>query len=42
MTGPESLLELLEADDAIMSNRGFALDHQHSHITLIHPPFFTK
>jgi hypothetical protein len=22
-----------------MSDRGFSLDHQHSHFTLIHPPF---
>ncbi|CAF2969402.1 unnamed protein product [Rotaria sp. Silwood2] len=39
MTGAGSLIELLEAGDTIMSDRGFALDHQHSHLNLVHPPF---
>ncbi|CAF3090989.1 unnamed protein product, partial [Rotaria sp. Silwood2] len=39
MIGAGSLIELMEPGDQIMSDRGFALDHQHSHLTLIHPPF---
>jgi hypothetical protein len=39
MTGAESLIQLMEDGDQIMSDRGFALDHQHSHLTLIYPPF---
>ncbi|CAF5009093.1 unnamed protein product, partial [Rotaria magnacalcarata] len=37
--GAGSLIELLEPGDTIMSDRGFALDNQHSHIKLIYPPF---
>ncbi|CAM4805745.1 unnamed protein product [Rotaria magnacalcarata] len=39
MIGAGSLIELLEPGDTIMSDRGFALDNQHSHIKLIYPPF---
>jgi DDE superfamily endonuclease len=39
MTGPGTLRELMEDGDQIMSDRGFALDPKHSHLTLIFPPF---
>ncbi len=39
MTGARSLMVLLESGDQIMSDRVLALDHQHSHLILINPPF---
>ncbi|CAF1543397.1 unnamed protein product, partial [Adineta ricciae] len=39
MTDAGSLIELLEDGDQIMSDRGFALDLKHTHLSLIHPPF---
>ncbi|CAF3515747.1 unnamed protein product [Rotaria socialis] len=42
MEGPDSLLQLLEDGDQIMSDRGFALDQKHSKFLLIHPPFLER
>ncbi|CAF0814464.1 unnamed protein product [Adineta steineri] len=42
MTGAASLMELLKPSNHIMSDRGFTLDLQHSHISLIHPPFLQR
>ena len=42
MTGPGTLMELMEDGDQIMSDRGFALDAKHSHLTLIYPPFLER
>lgn len=42
MNGPGSLIELLEDDDQIMSDRGFALDPKNSKFVLIHPPFLER
>lgn len=39
MTGDDSLIDLLEPGDCIMSDRGFALSPHHSHVSLIHQPF---
>jgi hypothetical protein len=42
MDGPETLIELLQDGDHIMSDRGFSLDAKHTHLTLIHPPFLDR
>ncbi|CAF1381592.1 unnamed protein product, partial [Rotaria magnacalcarata] len=42
MDGSQSLIELLEDGDNIMSDRGFSLDSKYTHLTLIHPPFLDR
>ena len=42
MNGPQTLIELLEDGDHIMSDRGFSLDAKYTNLTLIHPPFLDR
>ncbi|CAF1638791.1 unnamed protein product [Rotaria magnacalcarata] len=42
MDGSQSLIELLEDGDNIMSDSGFSLDAKYTHLTLIHPPFLDR
>ncbi|CAM4831937.1 unnamed protein product [Rotaria magnacalcarata] len=42
MDGSQSLIELLEDGDNIMSDRGFSLDSKYTHLTLIHLPFLDR
>ncbi|CAF1527664.1 unnamed protein product, partial [Adineta steineri] len=42
MDGSQSLIELLEDGDCIMSDRDFSLDARYTHPTLIHPPFLDR
>ena len=42
MSGPGSLVELLEPGDEIISDRDFSLEPKHSYVTLIHPSFLER